>query len=195
MLTRLIEFIEEKFIPYDDAISDLMAKIEELERKQRNIVQAGRVVDIHADGQRIKVAFGDNETPYINWFSSSAGKVREYRCPTVGEQCVLLNYGGGDNSTQTWALTGMPSGQFPASENNPDVHLIDWGGGMSLSVDTATNKIIWNIPAELIINTPLIKSTGELKTAGDQIAGTVSTQKHKHDKVVVGPAISGEPVK
>ena len=195
MFSAIVDYIEERFLSYNDKLTELMASVEDLERRLRNVVQAGRVTEIHADGQRIKVAFGQNETPFINWFSASAGVVREYRCPSVGEQCVLLNYGGGDNSTQTWALTGMPSGQFPAAESNKDIHLIDWGGGMSLSINTGTQKVTWSIPKELIIDTPLISSSCELVTAGDQIAGGVSTRHHLTSGVLAGGDISGEPVK
>jgi hypothetical protein len=89
----------------------------------------------------------------------------------------------------------MPSGEFPRPEQNTKNHVIEWGGGMRLVIDTETQEVTWDIPAKLTINTPKIVSTAELVTDGDQIAGGVSTREHEHDKVVPGVGISGEPVK
>jgi phage baseplate assembly protein gpV len=194
MFKDVINYINNRLFAYDEKITELLAKVEDLERRTRNVIQAGRVTDIHPDGQRIRVAFGDNKTPFISWFSSSAGAVREYRCPSVGEQCVLLNYGGGETSAQSWALTGMPSGQFPAAESNKDIHVIDWGGGMKISIDTVAGSIKWTVPQELIIDTPKITSTAELTTDGDQIANGVSTVLHIHTGIKAGGDTSGAPV-
>ncbi len=195
LFEQVSEFIDQRLSPYDDQITELMERLEDMERRLRGVVKPGRVIEIHPDGQRIKVAFGENQSPWINWFSSSAGAVREYRCPSIGEQCVLLNYGGGDNSMQSWALTGMPSNEFPRPEQNTKNHVIDWGGGMRFVVNTETQEVTWDIPKKLTINTPKIISTAEVVTDGDQIAGGVSTIEHKHKGVVQGADVSEEPVK
>lgn len=192
---RVIRYIDERLAPYDEEITRLRQDLEETQRRLRGVVRPGRVIEVHGNGQQIKVAYGRNQTPFIHWFSASAGAVKEYRCPSVGEQCVLLNYGGGDNSTQSWALTGMPSGEFARPSDDPNLHVIDWGGGMRLVVNTATQEVTWDIPKKLTIKTPIIESTAKLITDGDQIAGGVSTRTHKHVKISPNPNTTDEPVK
>lgn len=149
--------------PYDDQHAAVLARIEELERRVRNVIQPGRVVGIHESGQQVQVEYGGNATPFINWFAPAAGKIKEYRCPSIGEQCVLINYGGGDNSTQAWALCGVWSDKFPAPTDKPHLHVIDWGQGLRLEMDTEAKTARWTADGGVTFDTPQVESTGDVK--------------------------------
>lgn len=194
MYEQIVGLIHQALRPHDDQHASVLARIEELERRVRNIIQPGRVAAIHPNGTQIRVIYGRNQTPWINWFAPAAGQMREYRCPSKGEQCVLINYGGGDNSTQAWALCGVWSDQYPAPADQPHLHVIDWGGGIRLEVDRSAGTASWSVPGGMALDTPDIQTTGELHTAGDQVAGNVSTQHHLHGGVVPGASNTEEPV-
>lgn len=195
MLSLVADLIQKVLQPYDEKIAELVSDIEELERRLDNIIRPGVIKEVHPGGKLVRVKAGRNTTPWIKWLAPAAGAVREYRCPTVGEQVALLNYGGGDNSTQSWALCGVWSDQFQSPSGNPDHHLIDWGGGMLLLIDRAAQTVTWSVPGGMELDTPNIHSTGDIRTDGDQIADTVSQITHLHDGVAAGPSKTGEPVK
>ncbi|WP_051560187.1 phage baseplate assembly protein V [Marinobacterium jannaschii] len=195
MLERIAGLIQQALRPYDDKIAELVSDLEELQRRLDNIIRPGVVDDVHPGGKLVRVKSGRNRTPWIKWMAPAAGAVREYRCPSVGEQVALLNYGGGDNSTQTWALCGVWSDQFNSPAGNPNHHLIDWGDGMSMLIDMEAQRVVWNVPGGMELDIPDIHSTGSIRTDGDQIADTVSQIGHKHGGVVAGPASTEEPIK
>jgi phage baseplate assembly protein gpV len=51
-------------------------------------------------------------SPGDPFFNPSAGAQSESRIPSVGEQCLLLNYGGGESGAQSVALFGLNSERF-----------------------------------------------------------------------------------
>ncbi|MCV6588217.1 MAG: phage baseplate assembly protein V [Marinobacterium sp.] len=167
---------------YDDKIAELEARLEEQARRTRNIIQPAKISQIHDSKQKVKVAYGRNESPWLKWFSSMQGQMREYRCPTVGEQCVLVNYGGGDNSTQAWVLCGVWCDEFPLPDNRPHVHTLDWGGGIRLEVDTSAGTVDWWVPTKTTFHTPMLHGTEHVRDfkrmmQGDRDIYNVHTHK------------------
>lgn len=152
MFERIVELIQQALRPYDDQHAYVLAKLEDLERRQRNIVQPGRVIAIHPDGGLIKVQYGENQTPYIRWFTPSAGGINEYRCPSIDEQCVLINHSGGNNSTQAWVLCGVWSDKYPAPTDKPHLHVVEYPDGSVVEHDTQTGNHSLKIKGDLILD-------------------------------------------
>lgn len=120
-MRQLIEaMVRDMLQPYLERIEELSEETEELRRRLQNIIRLGYVCEIHESNTLIRVQHGALKTPFIRWFSDAAGDTADYRCPSVGEQAVLLNYGAGNNGTQTVALVGLFSDAFPAPSHDPD---------------------------------------------------------------------------
>lgn len=160
---RTNQLIQQALRPYADQIAELTARIEELERRVRNGAQPARVIKIHESNQLVKVRYGGNESAWIKWFAPMAGVMTEYRCPSVGEQCVLINYGGGDNSTQAWVLCGVWSDEYPLPDDRPGVHTLDWGGGMRLEINSEAGTVDWWVPAKTTFHTPMLHGTEHVR--------------------------------
>ena len=122
--------------------------IAELQRRLKNMNRVGSVSGVNETNDRIKVKFGDNETPFIKWFSVCAGDVAEYRLPSIGEQVVLINIGGGDNSATSIALVGVPSDKFPLPTNNPDEILRVYPDGTRVLYDKKLHKLSLRVCGE-----------------------------------------------
>lgn len=160
---RVCQLIQQQLRVYDDKIAEMEAQLQEQARRIRNIIQPAKISQIHDSKQKVKVQYGRNESPWLKWFSTMQGQMREYRCPTVGEQCILINYGGGDNSTQAWALCGVWCDAFPLPDDRPHVHTLDWGGGIRLEVNTQTGKVDWWVPTKVTFHTPLVHGTEHVR--------------------------------
>lgn len=118
----------------------IFARLDELERRVRNLLIAGCVVGIHPDGKMIDVGWEERTTGWIRWFATAAGEIADYRCPSIGEQCLLLNYGGGEDSTQAWALCGVPCDKFPLpGEGDPALRVTVYKEGVKQTIDVAGN--------------------------------------------------------
>lgn len=164
IFNSVIQLIQQALRPYDDQFATLTARVEELERRVRNSIQPGKVIEVDAAAAKIKVEFGENQTPWIRWFAPSAGQINEYRCPSKGEQCALINYGGGDNSSQSWALCGIWSDDFPPPEgaNNADLHIIKWGDDIRLEINKDLQTVNWKVPNGVTFDTERLTSTGDV---------------------------------
>ncbi|MBD6945703.1 phage baseplate assembly protein V [Vibrio parahaemolyticus] len=142
------QIVQAELEEYSQQFSQQEKEITELKRRLNNMIKVGKVSAWSDDHKRIKVKFGDNETPLIKWFSACAGDVAEYRLPSIGEQAVLLNVGGGDNSTTSIALIGVPSDQFPLPTNNPDEILRVYPDGTRVCYDKKKHKLDVKVAGE-----------------------------------------------
>ncbi len=171
--------------PLMERISELESQLEEKDRLSRGLIRLGKVSKHSDDKRKIKVKFGENETPFIKWFSACSGEVSEYRLPSIGENAVLLNIAGGDNSSMTLALIGVPSDQYPLPTNNPDETLRVYPDKTSVKYNHKTHKLTVDVKsgeAEIIIpkktklDTKLLHVTGDIKADGDITDHTRSMQ-------------------
>lgn len=146
------QLIQQALIEHSEHIAKLEGELEEVKRCLKNINRVGKIAAISDDNTRIKVKFGDNETPFIKWFSACAGEVAEYRLPSVGEQAVLINVGGGYNSATSIALIGVPSDAFPLPTSDPKEILRVYPDGTRVSYHTENHVLTLNVQGEVNIN-------------------------------------------
>ena len=164
MRALIQQIVQAELEEYSEQLSQQEKQITELLRCLKNMIRVGKVSEWSDDHKRIKVKFGDNETPFIKWFSVCAGDVAEYRLPSIGEQAVLLNVGGGDNSSTSMALIGIPSDQFPLPTNNPDEILRVYPDGTRVCYDKKKHKLDVRVAGEANIQ---VDKDAKVKVDGD----------------------------
>lgn len=116
--------------------------------------------------------------------------------PQAGAEALVLSVGGhrahsvvvscGD---RRYRLTGMEGGEVAIYTDEQDkVHL---KRGRVIEIETHT----LNIKAAQAVNfdTPIITTTGQVVSDGDQIAAGISQQHHVHGQVMPGSGSTGAP--
>ncbi|WP_137169393.1 phage baseplate assembly protein V [Marinomonas sp. FW-1] len=172
-MRQLIEaMVRDMLQPYLDRIEELSEETEDLRRRMQSIIRLGRVIAVHESGNLIKVQHGGLKTPFIRWFAYAAGDTSDYRCPSVGEQAVLLNYGAGNNGTQTVALIGLFSDNFPAPSNDPNEIVRCYADGSLVSYHVKNHLLKVEVKGDVVVNvdkTAKVKAGGEVTVDGSMI--------------------------
>lgn len=136
------EFVSRRLAPLIERLAEIETEIEDLRRRAENHNRIGILTEVDPAGT-CKVSHGDLKTPWIKWFNPSAGEVSETRIPSVGEQCVLINYGGGDGGAHAVALCGLTSGAFPPASVEPQLHRRTYPDGTHSSYDHDSHTLSW----------------------------------------------------
>ena len=177
--------------PVYDRLAELESSQESGARQGRNAIQLGRVASV-VDGQRVVISIGKAKTPAIKWFALWAGDVIEYRCPSVGEMALVLNYGSGDNSQSSIALVGIASDQFPFPAHDPNLVHQQIGPLASLIWSKSDGKLVINAPGGTLLNTPLLDvPEGDIKDRTRTMAedrDIYNEHDHFHDTPKTKPA-------
>ncbi|WP_197465404.1 phage baseplate assembly protein V [Marinomonas sp. TW1] len=152
-MRQLIEaMVRDMLTPYLDRIEELSEETEDLRRRLQSMVRLGFVCEIHESNTLIRVQHGALTSPFIRWFSTAAGATTDYRCPSLGEQAVLLNYGAGHNGTQTVALIGLFSDKFPAPSQDANEIVRCYPDGSLVSYHTQKHQMTIKSVGDLSIN-------------------------------------------
>ncbi|WP_417526926.1 phage baseplate assembly protein V [Marinomonas shanghaiensis] len=183
-MRQLIEaMVRDMLQPYLDRIEELSEETEDLRRRLQSIIRLGRVIAVHESGNLIKVQHGQLKTPFIRWFAYAAGETSDYRCPSVGEQAVLLNYGAGNNGTQTVALIGLFSDDFPAPSNDPNEIVRCYPDGSLVSYHAKSHLLKVEVKGDVVVN---VDKTAKVKAGGDVTVDGSKIKLNKGMGVVTG---------
>lgn len=169
----------ERIHSLEEEMLKLAEEMEENRRAASNIIRLGVVEATSA--KTVNVKTGKNFTTKVPFFVLAAGRVSHYRRPSVGEQCLLLNLGSGDNLNNAVALMGLPSNQFPCPSTDEKIVMTDYGNGMTETYDLDAGSLTVNYPggynitadithvgnAELTGNT---NRTGDLTNTGNIVS-------------------------
>lgn len=123
----------------EQALASEMRRREELERRLRNVVREGRVTELDATNNRVRIAFAQDDQgkdvvgPPIPWVER-AGAIRTWMPPSVGEQVMMFSPGG-EISAASWALPGGYSDQFQKPHDKGAEHKLVIGGTSLLMKD------------------------------------------------------------
>ncbi|MBN8090496.1 phage baseplate assembly protein V [Vibrio vulnificus] len=101
------------------SLFELIARVEELERNQRNLIRLGRVKEITGTKAVIDYSPGaedDYLSPPILWIAFEAGDFMRWRAPSIGEQVIVLNLSGGKDEAHALALPAAYCAEFLPSE-------------------------------------------------------------------------------
>lgn len=183
-MRQLIEaMVRDMLQPYLDRIEELSEETEDLRRRLQSIIRLGRVIAVHESGNLIKVQHGQLKTPFIRWFAYAAGETSDYRCPSIGEQAVLLNYGAGNNGTQTVALIGLFSDNFPAPSNDPNEIVRCYPDGSLVSYHAKNHLLKVEVKGDVVVN---VDKTAKVKAGGDVTVDGSKIKLNKGMGVVTG---------
>ncbi|WP_213159208.1 phage baseplate assembly protein V [Pseudomonas aeruginosa] len=129
--------------PILDRLLELEAEIDDLQRRAEGQARLGTVASVDTAAGTCKVSHGDLTSPPVKYFNPAAGEVSETRHPSVGEQCLLINYGGGDGSAQSVALCGLPRDSFPLASTAAELVRRTYPDGTESSYDHAAHAFNW----------------------------------------------------
>lgn len=110
---------------------------------------------------------------------------------------VLAGFFGGDRShgvvicvaDRRFRLQGLQSGEVALYTDEGDK--LHFKRGRVIEIETTTLKV--KASAAVEFDTPEIRTTGKIVSAGDQIAAGISQLQHGHTQVMSGSAVSGPP--
>ncbi|WP_299005046.1 phage baseplate assembly protein V [uncultured Shewanella sp.] len=159
MRDAIESLVREQLRPYLAQLSQLSSETEEVRRRMQSMIRLGRVSDIHENNKLIKVEHGALTTPFIKWFAHAAGKVSHYRCPSVGEQVLLLNFGAGYSAQQYIALVGLISEDFLLEGNAQSQVITHFGNKCSQIWDMNAGTLTLKADAKITLDTPLVEAS------------------------------------
>lgn len=113
-----------------EIIEELRQAIRELERRQSNILRAGHVVAVDPVALVCRWSDGELTTGWVRWLTRRAGRDRDWWCPSIGEQALLLSPDGEPN--QGWVLPAGYTDAHPAPDTDPARHVIAYEDGMRI---------------------------------------------------------------
>lgn len=162
-----------------NAILDMLRRIGELERRQNQMVVRGKVAELDAKKQRVKVSYGVGlVSGWLPWKPLRAGKAVVWWCPEVGEGVTVIS--GGDVSLGE-VFPGSYHDDFPAPSDDPDVFHVNFGDDSTIEYNRSSHTldvvIKGDVKAEVEGKTELT-AKGGAKIIGDvEIDGKLSVEK------------------
>lgn len=176
--------------------------LSEQQRRLHNIATIGTVFDVNPDDQTMRLDVGDNQTDWLPIPALAAGQVRVWRCPSVGEQFLLVSPSG--ELANAIPVLSLYSNQHPSPSNDPNEIRVRFNDSDFLSVKTQDSQLILKIndvifdvnsttlTGNLVVNGN-VQVDGNIHSDGDTVAGSISLQKHKHGGVMGGNSTTGAP--
>ena len=203
-------YLQEALLPYQDLITQLTEQIEAIQRCQRSLIRAGYCHAVDVAQAKVQVQHGANRTPWIHWFAPSAGEIREFRCPSQGERCLILNFAGGDNSCQSVALFGIFSETYPPEQIGQHLHRRIYPDGSTVTYDHQQHRLQLHVPQGEIVmsgakhihlDAPKITCSGTIQAEKDVFDQKRSMamdrtifESHQHGGVYPGTATTPPPM-
>jgi len=129
--------------PIVERLAEMEAQLEDLYRRAESFCRIGVCQEVDAASNTCTISHGDLLSPAIKFFNPSAGAQTETRIPSVGEQCLLLNYGGGEGGAQSVALFGLNSDRFPPVSSVPTLTRRRYQDGTQSDYDDASHTFNW----------------------------------------------------
>ena len=176
--------------------------LSEQQRRLHNIATIGTVFDVNPDDQTMRLHVGENQTDWLPIPALAAGQVRVWRCPSVGEQFLLVSPSG--ELANAIPVLSLYSNQHPSPSNDPNEIRVRYNDTDFLSVNTQDSQLILKIndvifdvnsttlTGNLAVNGN-VQVDGNIHSDGDTVAGSISLQKHKHGGVMGGNSTTGAP--
>ncbi|OXJ35923.1 baseplate assembly protein [Burkholderia sp. HI2714] len=118
----------------------------EMDRRMACLTQSAIVEAVTYDPPRVKVRIGDWVSDWLKWQAGAAGKVRQWRPPSVDEEVAL------------WAPSGDLAGAFVApgyytaqhggaGRSSPDETATDFPDGAFEQYNHASHEYVLSVPA------------------------------------------------
>ncbi|WP_201556281.1 phage baseplate assembly protein V [Psychrobacter sp. 72-O-c] len=182
----------------------------ESQRRLHNIATIGTVTHIDADSALMRLAVGDNETDWINIPSIAAGQVSVWRCPSIGEQYLLVSPSG--ELANAIPVISLYSDHNPSPSTDPNEIRIRYNDTDFCSIDVANSQLTMHISqitnqaaTSMVLDTPNTVLTGDLQVDGaincsktitastEVTAAGIDLTTHTHSGVQSGGSSTGTP--
>jgi len=179
------------------------------QRRLHNIATIGTVTHIDADRALMRLSVGDNETDWLSIPTVAAGKVSVWRCPSIGEQFLLVSPSG--ELANAIPVMSLYSDHNPSPSVNPNEIRIRYNDTDFCSIDVVKSQLTMHISkvtsqaaTSMVFDTPIASVTGDLKvegsidcaksiTAADEVtASGIKLTKHTHSGVKSGGSNTGQ---
>ncbi len=177
--------------PMAEVIARLSARVAELERRLENGNRQGRVTDVDAEKQLVRLAIGkspdgtEQKSPWVP-YGQFAGKLKVHTPPTVGQNMVLFSPGGSLEQSVAVPFTWNDEHDSPSTKE--DENVVVYGDvRITLKEDHIRIEIggvAWKLSAA-----GYAQAGGGMGHDGQNVGST-----HKHPDVMPGPAKTGTPV-
>lgn len=114
-------------------------------------VRLGTVAEFDAQRCRARVRIaGDGETSvrtgWLPWATWSAGHLRVWQAPAIGEQCLVLAPSGDKAQAVALPAVFQQAGAFPAPSSNPQHTLLQWDDGGYIRYERDTGRLFIHAP-------------------------------------------------
>lgn len=156
----------------------------ELDRLVHNLAVIGRVIAVQNGKARFEI--GDNQTDWLTIPAVACGALSIWRCPSVGEQFLLISSSGDFNNAVP--VVAIPSQIFPMPSLNPDEIKIKFPSG---EITLNQQSGVADLQLSQLNITADVNVTGTITATGDVTAGNISLQQHTHSGVRTGGGSTG----
>lgn len=182
----------------------------EHQRRLHNIATIGTVIEIDADAALMRLAVGDNETDWLSIPTIAAGMVSVWRCPSIGEQFLLVSPSG--ELANAIPVVSLYSDHNPSPSTNPNEIRIRYNDTDFCSIDVVNSQLTMHVSqitsqaaTNIVWDTPSATLTGDLQvngsidcgksiTAAEEVtANGINLTAHTHSGVESGGSSTGQP--
>ena len=182
----------------------------EAQRRLHNIATIGTVIKIDADKALMRLAVGDNETDWLNIPTIAAGAISVWRCPSMGEQYLLVSPSG--ELANAIPVISLYSNHNPSPSTDPNEIRIRYNDTDFCSIDVVNSQLTMHISkitnqaaTSIVWDTPTTTVTGDLQvegsincgksiTAAEEVtASGIDLTTHTHGGVKSGGSNTGQP--
>ena len=182
----------------------------EHQRRLHNIATIGTVIEIDADAALMRLAVGDNETDWLSIPTIAAGMVSVWRCPTIGEQYLLVSPSG--ELANAIPVISLYSDRNPSPSTDPNEIRIRYNDTDFCSIDVANSQltmhisqianqaatsIVWDTPSAILTGNLQVDGSincGKSIAAADEVtANGINLTTHTHGGVKSGGSSTGQP--
>lgn len=182
----------------------------ETQRRLHNIATIGTVIKIDADKALMRLAVGDNETDWVNIPTIAAGAISVWRCPSIGEQYLLVSPSG--DLANAIPVISLYSDHNPSPSTDPNEIRIRYNDTDFCSIDVANSQLTMHISkitnqaaTSIVWDTPTATVTGDLQVNGtincgksitaaiEVTASGIDLTTHTHGGVKSGASNTGQP--
>ena len=175
--------------------------LSEQQRRLHNIATIGTVFDVNPDDQTMRLDVGDNQTDWLPIPALAAGQVRVWRCPSVGEQFLLVSPSG--ELANAIPVLSLYSNQHPSPSNDPNEIRVRFNDSDFLSIKNQDSQLTLKIN-DIVFDGDLtvtggvdvgenVLVGGDIHSLGDIVAGSISLKSHRHGGVQSGKSSTGAP--
>lgn len=175
--------------------------LSEQQRRLHNIATIGTVFDVNPDDQTMRLDVGDNQTDWLPIPALAAGQVRVWRCPSVGEQFLLVSPSG--ELANAIPVLSLYSNQHPSPSNDPNEIRVRFNDSDFLSIKNQDSQLTLKLN-DIVFDGDLtvtggvdvgenVLVGGDIHSLGDTVAGSISLKSHTHGNVQSGRSNTGAP--